>query len=121
MFLVAILLAGLISCGGSGSDPAPGETDTGGGTPTTQSLTLNWTAPTQNTDNSNLNDLINFKLYYGTDPSALNQSVLIGSLQSSHTLSNLPSNTTYYFAITAVNSNDDESDRSNVVMKTTPG
>ena len=122
-FLAVIMLFGLISCGGGSGSSTPVNDNLGNGNSpqSTQSLTLNWTAPTQNTDDSELTDLVNFKLYYGTDPDALDQSVLIGPLQSSYTLSNLPSNTDYYFVITAINSNDDESDRSNVVMKTTPG
>jgi len=112
LLFFAIVITGLISCGGGGGS---------GGGANTQSLTLNWTPPTQNTDNSGLMDLVNYKLYYGKDSATLDQSVLIEALASSYTLNNLPPNTTYYFSITAININNGESDRSNVVTKTTPG
>jgi len=123
VLIFAIVFTGLISCGGgdiSSTGTNPGNGGGLGGGANTQSLTLNWTPPTLNTDNSDLKDLVNYKLYYGTVSTTLDQSVLIGAQASSYTLNNLPDNTTYYFAITAININNGESDRSNVVMKTTP-
>lgn len=86
-------------------------------TPTTGSATLNWTAPTTNTDGTALTNLSGYKIYYGTSASSLSNSVSVSLGLSSYMISNLASGT-WYFAITAVNSSGIESALSSVVSKT---
>lgn len=88
-------------------------TATGGGA----SVTLSWTAPTQNADGSALADLAGFKLKYGPSASELSQTVDISNPSlNSYVLSDLSSGT-WYFAMVALNKAGQESDPSNVVSK----
>ena len=81
------------------------------------SATLSWTAPTLNTDGSALTNLSGYRIYYGTNASALTQTVqLSGSGLTTYLISNL-SPATYYFALTAYNTQNAESDRSVIVSK----
>lgn len=93
-----------ISVSGSTSQTSP-----------TQSVTINWTPPTENTDGSTLTDLAGYHLYYGTSQSSLNHVVNITNPGlASYVVSNL-SAATWYFAVTSVNTNGTESPRSAVV------
>ncbi|PWK54253.1 fibronectin type III domain-containing protein [Pleionea mediterranea] len=79
---------------------------------------LSWVAPTQYTDNSALLDLAGFKIYYGTSEGNLIHSVSINDPSvTSYQLDQLQSNTTYYFAVTAIDSLGIESDYSATVSK----
>lgn len=80
-------------------------------------VTVSWTTPTQNTDNSELTDLAGFKVYYGESENDLSTVVSIDNASTkSVEISDLtPSN--YYFAVTAVNSIGVESSLSNIVSK----
>jgi hypothetical protein len=81
------------------------------------SATLSWTAPTLNTDGSPLVDLAGYRIYYGTSSGTLNQTVQLNSAGlMTYVFSNL-SPATYYFAVTAFNANNVESDQSTVVSK----
>lgn len=80
--------------------------------PPTGSATISWTPPTQNTDGSTLTNLAGYNIYYGTSQSNLNSVVkLTNPGLATYVLSNLPA-ATYYFAMTSVNSNGEESARS---------
>lgn len=82
------------------------------------SATLTWTPPSLNTDGSPLNDLSSYKIYYGTSPNTLNTIVPVPNPGlSTFVIDNLPSNT-YFFTITAVNSQGVESSVSNTATKT---
>lgn len=79
-----------------------------------------WGAPTLNTDGSALTDVSGYRVYYGTSPSALNQSVFVaGSTSSSTVISGLAPGT-YYFAVAAVNTAGTASDPSNAASRTVP-
>lgn len=80
---------------------------------------LSWTPPTQNTDDSALTNLAGYIVYYGLSPTTLNNSVQVGSGLTAVVIDNLQAGVTYYFAISAVNSLGIESDKSNIVSKTT--
>jgi len=81
------------------------------------SATLTWAAPTQNTDNSDVQDLAGFTVVYGTSQGALDQTVRIeNATASSWTMENFPSGT-YYFAVKAFTSGGAESALSDVVTK----
>jgi len=86
----------------------------------TGSAILTWTAPQFNDDNSPLNDLTGFKVYWGTTPGNYPNSQSIDDpTVTSHTVNNLVPNT-YYFVATAVNSADMESSYSSMAQKTIP-
>jgi hypothetical protein len=81
-------------------------------------VTLQWAPPTENTDNTALTDLAGYKIHYGTNPSALSQTVsLDNSGLTAYVVENL-SPGTWYFAITAVTAAGTESNYSNVANKT---
>jgi hypothetical protein len=78
---------------------------------------LTWTAPTSNTDGSTLSNLAGYRISYGTNASALTQTVQISNPSvTTYSLSNL-SPGTYYFAVRAYTSNGTESNNSNVSTK----
>lgn len=84
---------------------------------TINTATLNWVAPTQNTDNSDVQDLAGFTVVYGTSQTALDQTVRIdNATASSWTMENFPSGT-YYFAVKAFTAGGAESALSEVVTK----
>jgi len=78
-------------------------------------VTLTWTAPTQNTDNSPLTDLAGFKVLYGLSENDLSTEISVDDTQL--VIKDLTPNTTYYFAVVAVNSKDIESELSNIASK----
>lgn len=83
----------------------------------TGSATLSWLAPTQNTDGSALTNLSGYRIYYGTNASALTQWVDVPSAGiQTYVLGNL-SPATWYFAVKAV-AGGVESDLSNIASKT---
>jgi hypothetical protein len=87
----------------------------------TGSATVNWTAPTTNTDGSALTNLASFRIYYGTSASSLSQkSDVTDNTRRSATISPLTPGT-WYFAVRAVNTSGTESDSSNVTSKAVAG
>ena len=80
--------------------------------------TITWTAPTQNMDGTALTNLSGFRVVYGTSATSLVQSVVVnGASATSTTINSLPAGT-WYFAVRAINSQQAESDNSNVVQRT---
>ena len=78
---------------------------------------LSWTAPTKNTDGSNLTNLAGYKIYYGTSSKNYTQSVSVsGAATTTYTLQLSPG--TYYIAMTALDSTGAESAKTNEVSKT---
>jgi hypothetical protein len=68
------------------------------------SLTLTWSAPTENTDGSALTDLAGYYIYFGNSPTAMTQQVSLDSVGSlSYVFTDLSSGT-WYFEVIAVNS-----------------
>jgi hypothetical protein len=85
------------------------------------SATLSWTPPTQNSDGSTLTDLNGYKIYYGTKSGAYTNTITINNPGiSSYVVDNLPGGNTYYFVITAMNSNGVESNYSTEGSKAIP-
>ena len=82
-------------------------------------VTLNWQAPTENTDGTPLTDLAGYRIYYGVDSANLGNVIEVSN----------PSVTTYvvegltpdiwYFASTALNSSGMESDLSGQAVRDT--
>jgi len=82
------------------------------------SVTLNWVAPTENTDSSPLLDLAGYKIYYGTRSGEYNYEIQIDSAGlTTYVVENLVEDT-YYFAATAFNSSGVESEFSREATKT---
>lgn len=82
------------------------------------SVTLSWTKPTQNVDGTALTNLAGYKVHYGTDPTHLDQTLMLpGASTTSVSVEELRSGT-YYFAVMAYNTNTVESALSEVVWKT---
>lgn len=128
---ISLLVLVLSACGGGGGDTGgTGGTD-GEGTVTLPTR-ISWIAPTENTDDSSLDDLSKYRIYYGSDVTSLKvvpeldidamggsvSSFYISSLNAAEleVLKNLvKDNTTHFFAMTAVNTQNIESSFSNIV------
>ena len=74
-------------------------------------IALQWNPPTVNSDGSPLLDLAHYRLYYGYTPR--NYNFHIDTNKSGASVSGLSASSNYYFAVTAINSNNVESDFSN--------
>ena len=84
------------------------------------SVTLTWTAPTQNEDGSALTDLDCYKLYWGTTPGNYSNSIMIENASvTTYVVENLsPGN--YEFVATSLNTSGVESRYSAPVTKVVP-
>lgn len=102
----------------SSSSASTTQTSTTVTTTAANTVAISWVPPTQNVDGSVLTDLTSYKIYYGTSPDNLSDSVRVDANITSYMMSGLVSGTTYYFAITSMNSVGTESDLSNVASKT---
>jgi len=120
--LVSLALAG---CGGSdvavNSLATANVTGPSGSTaPVTATASLFWVAPTENSDGSQLTNLAGYNIYYGTDPSALTQTIQVANAGAlSYVVTGLATHTTWYFSVTSYTSAGEESAPSSVTSKTT--
>ena len=87
--------------------------------PSTGSATVSWTPPTHRVDGTPLGSISNFRIYYGRNPSDLDQVVTVGSGITSYQIDNLEQGT-WYFAVTATCGGGLESARSAMGSKTIP-
>ena len=131
LVLIILLLVLLPACGGGGgtSGAASGGSaaaSVGGSTLAagTLSTTLNWNAPVTNVDKSTLKDLAGFKIYYGTSSGKYTQVIKVplsacdlSAGTCAYQVQGLAAGT-YYFAITALDSYNHESDYSNELART---
>ena len=84
------------------------------------SVTLSWTAPTQNEDGSTLLNLAGYRVYWGTASGIYPNSVTINnSGLTTYVVENLDSGT-YEFVATSLNADGVESEYSNLAVKTVP-
>lgn len=83
------------------------------------SIQINWTAPTTNEDGSPLTDLAGYKLYYGTS-SGNYSTILDAGLSTQVVISGLVEGTEYFFAATALDTSQNESEYSVEVPYTIP-
>jgi sarcosine oxidase gamma subunit len=82
------------------------------------SATLSWTPPTQNTDGSGLTDLAGYNLYWGSSSGNYTESAALDNPGlTSYVVENLTAGS-WYFVITAVNSDGVESGYSGQAVKT---
>lgn len=118
--LTALMCAALAACGHSGSSSSSAATannpfDSSASTaattsstsaaPSSKSITLSWTRPTENSDGTSLTDLAGYTLHYGTSSEDYTGSIQITSAtQTSYVVSgnSFPPGK-YYFAISAYN------------------
>lgn len=118
--LAALMCATLGACGHSGSSPSPAATannpfDSSASTtaatsstsasPSSKSITLSWSRPTQNSDGTSLTNLAGYTLHYGTSSEDYTGSIQItNATQTSYVVSDgsFPPGK-YYFAISAYN------------------
>ncbi len=85
---------------------------------TTQSVSLDWQAPSQNTDGTPLVDLKGYKLHYGNTSKAYSTTVDLNTPGvQTYMVDNLSSGT-YFFAVTAYNAAGVESEYSSEVRAT---
>jgi hypothetical protein len=81
------------------------------------SITLQWQAPTENTDASPLTNLAGYHVYYGTSPQALSSRISIANPGiSSYVVENL-AHGTWYFTVAGYNSSGVEGDLSGVASR----
>jgi Putative Ig domain len=106
------------SDGSATTSLAPFKIDVTAAAAGTGSATLSWTVPTVNTNGSPATNLAGYHIYYGTNPGALNMVIDVpGAKTTEYEISNL-SHGTYYFAVTAYNSQGVDSADSNEASKT---
>jgi hypothetical protein len=116
-FIAGALSLLLCACGAEEAaipapDPPPAQ---GGGT-----ATLNWSIPTQNTDDTPLTNLMGFRVYHGTSASSLSPLTTITSPSATSTvIGDLPPGM-HYFAVSAVTTSGAESVLSPVRSKAIP-
>ena len=82
------------------------------------SATLSWMPPTQNADGTPLIDLSGYKIYYGRDASTLDQVVTLDNPGLTRFVIENLSPATWFFAMTSVNSQGVESNRSATASNT---
>jgi hypothetical protein len=126
--LIAVLIAMLCGCGDDDEEthafarrPAPpaGSAPPPAPPPIAQAraATLEWTVPTTQTDGATLTDLSGYRIHFGKSASTLDQTIEIRNPSiSSYVVEGLAPGT-YYFAVTAFNSRNMESERSNAGKK----
>lgn len=86
--------------------------------PAQGSVTLSWTPPTKNTDGSSLANLAGYRIFYGVNATALDQTIMVSNAGlTTYIVDNL-SPATYYFAVRAYNTAGGESVNSNIATKT---
>lgn len=139
-FLLAVAASLMLAACGGGSDSGtdspgasnpspgnpdsgnPGDGDTGGpGQPTANGVaTLSWVRPVENDDGSILTDLAGYRIYHGTRPAAMSLAATIDDPGATgHVVEQLPSGT-HYFAVSAYNRDNRESERSATASKVIP-
>jgi hypothetical protein len=86
--------------------------------PANGTASLSWSAPTDNSNGSPITGLAGYNIYYGTDPSNLTKSIdVAGATTTTYTVTGLTAGT-YYFAVSAYNSEGVDSPLSNIGHKT---
>ena len=84
------------------------------------SVTLSWTAPTENEDGSTLTDLDGYRLYWGKTPGDYSDSITVDNESiTTFVVENIPSGT-YEFVATSFNMAGIESRYSNPATKVVP-
>ncbi|TSA54392.1 MAG: hypothetical protein D4R38_02405, partial [Dehalococcoidia bacterium] len=84
-------------------------------------VTLSWTTPTTNADNTTLTDLLGYEVYRSTSATGtFSQINSLDVLTSSYTDTTVSNGTTYYYKVTTADSGGNESIKSSVSNAATP-
>ena len=110
--------SGSTGTSGSGSSGSGSSSGSSSGTASAKTVTLNWQAPTANNNGSTLTNLAGFKIHYGTASKDYSQVVALNNPSLSRYVVESLSKGTYYFAISAYNSQGVESTMSGEVETT---
>ena len=115
---ISMILAGCggsTESGGSVSDASTSSSSSTASSASADSVTLSWSAPTENTNGSALTNLSGYVIYYGTSPSAMTQTIDINTVgMLTYVVDNLSAGS-WYFQIVAVNAAGDVSSPSATV------
>ena len=79
-------------------------------------MTLSWQPPSRNEDGTLLHDLAGYRIYYGTESGSYAHDVAVSGAETTREDVRLASGT-YYFAMTAVDAEGNESAHSNEVVR----
>lgn len=85
------------------------------------SATIAWTAPTKNTDGSNLTNLGSYKVLYGTSSTSFTKSKVVDDPTSTRATIAALTPATWYFTVHSVTTSGVESGNSNVASKAVTG
>jgi hypothetical protein len=123
LLLGALLLTGCNRTGTSGSataqSAATGQSAGQSVTPpTNKSADVSWTPPTTNTNGTALTDLAGFRIYYGTSPDALNQTINVPTAGATDYVVQGLTQGTWYFAVVAYTNTGLASALSSLASKT---
>ena len=100
-----------------GNAPPPPSAPAPDPVPQARAATLEWTVPTTKTNGSALNDLAGYRIHYGRSVMSLDSVIEIHNPSvSSFVIDDLAPGT-YYFAVTAFDTRNHESERSNAGRK----
>lgn len=110
--LMIIMLFCVLFVGCAGED-LPGDADVASGDGGSASIRLTWDPPADPNGNPQ-QQVAGYYLYYGPDSGVYNVSIDVG-FHTSLTVSDLQTNQPYYFAVTAYDEWDNESDFSHEV------
>jgi hypothetical protein len=108
IFLISVLILG--GCGGSGG----GASSSGGGGGGAGTISLAWEAPTTNSDGTPLTDLAGYYVYYGTASGVYGIPVDAKNV-TTYTLTGLTPGQTYFIAVAAYDTSQNQSQLSNEV------
>lgn len=85
---------------------------------TTGSADVTWVAPTENSNGTALTNLAGYYVYYGTNASALTQSVQVANASAlSYEVTGLATGTTWYFAVASYTTTGQQSALSAISSK----
>ncbi len=85
------------------------------------SATIAWTAPTKNTDGTNLTNLASYKVLYGTSSTSFSNTKLVDDPTSTKVTITSLTPATWYFTVHSVTTTGVESSNSNVASKSVSG
>ena len=115
---ISMILAGCggsTESGGSVSDASTSSSSRTASSASADSVTLSWSAPTENTNGSALTNLAGYIIYYGTSASAMTQTIDINTVgMLTYVVGDLSAGN-WYFQIVAVNAAGVESSPSATV------
>ena len=115
--LIPVMVIVLSACGGGSDSNSTSNSTSNSSSP--GAATLSWTPPTENVDGTALDGISYYNIYYGREIGNYTNTVRVDNPGlTEYMIENLPGNNTYYFVVTAVDIDGNESGYSNVASKT---